>query len=120
MDELVIIISVKENAELIKEANKLLSITEKLYEVELKNRISCLVTKILEYIQNISNPIVTQIREYVNTVPKEIQLVYYNPEMEEVIKKLTVRRDEITEQCNFNIIQVERNAIKLYNQEESI
>ena len=120
MDELVIVISVKENVELIKEANELLSITEELYEVELKNRMSGLVTKILEYIQNISNPIVTQIREYVNKVPREIQLVYYNPEMEEVIKKLTVRRDKIAEQCNFNIIQVERNAIKLYNQEESI
>ena len=33
MNELVIVISVKENVELIKEANELLSITEELYDV---------------------------------------------------------------------------------------
>ena len=115
MDELVIVISVGENDELIKEANELLSITEKQDELELKSKISNLITKILEYIQKTSRPIITRIKEYVEKVPREIQLVYYNPEMDEIIKKLTVKRNEIVAECNFNKIQIEPNAIKLYN-----
>ena len=115
MDELIIVIPVEENEELINEANELLFSANKTDQLELKSKISHLITKILEYLQSKSNPIVAKISASVKNVPTDIRLVYYHPEMDAIVEKLYVKRNEIVAECNFNTIKVMRNAIELYN-----